>query len=102
MQQPIRNIELIKIFANAFVVWLVVMGFIPMDNTQQAVTLTMVMSAINLGGAMWQNNQTTPLAAPRDTDGETLTRSDNTPAKEELKALQTEAIAINKEALPNG
>lgn len=75
MEHPVRNIELIKIFANAFVIWLVVMGFWPLDNTQQAVTLTMLMALINAVGGYLQNRQTTPLAAPEDEDGQPLVRA---------------------------
>lgn len=95
MKEPIRNIELIKIFANAVVVWVVVMGFWPLDNTQQAVTLTMVMAGINVAGALWQNRETTPLANPTDTDGVALSRPNDVPANKELENLQTEAIEIN-------
>lgn len=96
MKEPIRNIELIKIAANAIVIWVVVMGFWPLDDAQQAVTLSMVMAIINVGGAFWQNNQTTPLAAPRDIDGAELSRAGDGPALKELAAIQTEAIEINK------
>lgn len=95
MKEPLRNIELIKIFANAVVVWTVVMGFWPLDSTQQAVTLTLIMSGINVAGALWQGRETTALSKPTDEDGVPLTRPDNTPAKAELRNLQTEAIEIN-------
>lgn len=83
--QPIGTIELVKIFANALVVWAIVMGFWHMTDVQQAVTLTMVMAGINLGGAFWQSRQTTPLANPTAKDGEPLVRvsGDATPAQHE-------------------
>lgn len=96
MQEPIRNIELIKIFANSVVVWVVVMGFWPLDNMQQAVTLTMVMAGINVAGALWQNRQTTPLSKPVDTDGVALSRPGDVPANKQMAAMQTEAAEINE------
>lgn len=96
MKEPIRNIELIKIFANSLVVWLVIMGFFPLDSTQQAVTLTLVMSGINVVGALWQGRETTSLAEPKDTDGVELTRPNDVPANKKMESLQTEAIEINK------
>lgn len=100
MKTPVRDIELIKIFANAVVVWLVVMGFWPLTDAQQAITLTMVMAGIQLTGAMWQNRETTPLAEPRDTDGVELTRPGNVPANKELAALHTQAKEINEGMQP--
>lgn len=96
MKEPLRNIELLKVFANAVVVWAVVMDFWPLDSTQQAVTLTVVMSGINLLGAWWQGRETTSLAEPKDTDGVELTRPNDVPANKKMESLQTEAIEINK------
>lgn len=95
MKEPIRNIELIKIFANAVVVWTVVMGYWPLDSTQQAVTLTLIMSGINVAGALWQGRETTSLAEPTDTDGVELTRPGDAPANKKMESLQNEAIEIN-------
>lgn len=79
MEQPIRNIELIKIFANAVVVWFVVMDIFPLTEIQQGATLTLVVSGINAAGAWFQNRQTTPLADPRDVDGGVLVKPGGAP-----------------------
>lgn len=102
MKDPVRDIELVKTFATAVVVWVVVMGYWPLTDVQQAVTLTMVMAGINLVGAWWQSRQTTPLAAPRDTDNVPLTRPGDVPANKEMAALQSEAIEINKGVTASG
>lgn len=65
MINPVRNIEFIKIFANALVVWFVVMDIIPLTEIQQGATLTLFISGINAAGAWFQNRQTTPLADPK-------------------------------------
>lgn len=90
MQEPIRTIELYKTFATALIAWVVVMGYWPMDNMQQAVTLTMAIAGINLVGAYFQNRQTTPLKEPRDIDNVPLTRPDNSPALKEQDAIYKE------------
>src|SRR5688500_18379719 len=76
MEHPIRNIELIKTFATAFVIWIVVMGFWVMDAVQQASTITMLVALINAVGAYIQNRQTTPLAAPEANEATPLVRGD--------------------------
>lgn len=96
MKQPVRDIELAKVLANAIVVWLVVMEIVPLTDVQQAATLTMVMSLINVAGAWWQSRETTALARPTDVDGMPLSRPGDTPAIKELAALQTEAQKINE------
>jgi hypothetical protein len=75
MRKPILNIELIKTFAQAFMIWLVIMGWWPMTDVQQTVTLGMIMAGINLLGSYFETSQTTPLAAPKDEDGVPLVRS---------------------------
>ena len=100
MKQPVRDIELIKIFANAVVVWLVVMGFWPLTDAQQAITLTMVMAGIQLAGSWLQNRETTPLSKPVDVDGTPLSRPGDVPAIKQLAALQTEALEINASVPP--
>jgi type IV secretory pathway TrbF-like protein len=75
MQRPIEVIELIKILVNAAVVWVVVMGFWPMDAMQQAATLTFFLAVVNVAGALWQKNQVTPLVDPKDKTGEPLVRA---------------------------
>lgn len=77
MSKPVQNIELIKLFANALVVWLVVMGIWPMTEIQQAATLTLALAAVNMVGAHFQSRQTTPLADPKDEDGTPLVRADD-------------------------
>lgn len=88
MQQPIRNIEGIKILANAAVIWLVVMGIWPLTDAQQAITLTMVMAGINVVGGFFQNQQTTPLADPKDETGAELARKvDGMPTQAQTRAM---------------
>lgn len=48
------------------------------------------------GAAYYASKYTTPLDKPRDIDGVTLTRPDNSPAIAEIQNLQTEAIKIDK------
>jgi hypothetical protein len=74
MISPVRNIETLKILANAIIVWLVVMEIWPMTEIQQAATLTLAISAINTIGGYFQDKQTTPLVAPTDEDGTPLVR----------------------------
>lgn len=76
MTKPVLNIELLKVAVNAFIIWLVVMGYWPMNEMQQAATITFFMALVSLVGGFFQNQQTTPLAQPEDTDGTPLVRSD--------------------------
>jgi hypothetical protein len=89
MKDPIRNIEAIKVFANAVVIWLVVMGFWPLTDVQQGVTLTMVMTGINVIGGYVQNQQTTPLAEPVDEDNVPLVRAtDGMPTEAQTRSMR--------------
>ena len=100
MKDPVRDIELIKTFATAVVVWVVVMGYWALTDVQQAVTLTMVMAGINLAGAYFQNRQTTSLANPVDTDGVPLSRPGDVPANKQMAEIQGEAIEMNEGVQP--
>lgn len=78
-------IEMVKTFANLFVVWLVVMGFFPLTDVQQATTVSLVMAAINIGGWVIQRGIVTPISDPKieAKDGElvSLVRADGKPLK---------------------
>ena len=100
MNTPVRDIELIKVLANAIVVWFVVMEIVPLTSVQQAATLTMIMSVINVAGAWWQSRETTALANPRDTDGVPLSRPGDVPANKQMAEIQGEAIEMNEGVQP--
>lgn len=74
MSNSFEIAELVKTVLTAGIAWVVIMGYWPMDPTQQALTLTFGVSIINLGGAIWQRRQVTPLADPKAKDGEPLVR----------------------------
>lgn len=88
MQKPIQIVELLKTVAQAFLVWLVVMGYWPLTEVQQAVTLALVVAVINLVGAYFETRGTTPLADPRAADGEPLVRVEN-PTRSPMEKLKT-------------
>lgn len=68
----------------ALIMWLITMGYL--DWTPEQITATeqlvvilipLILSAV---GVWYARMQVTPLADPKDDDGEQLTRSDNSPA----------------------
>lgn len=69
------------------------------DQTKALVDFleTAIPIAVLWVGTIWVAKKTTPLANPVDEDGVQLTRPDNTPAKAELRAMQKEALKIDKE-----
>lgn len=72
-REPVALIELVKVVVNAALIWVVVMGIWAMSDAQQAATLALAMAVVNLGGAIWQRSQVTPVADPRDNAGRRLT-----------------------------
>jgi len=69
----------------ALIMWLITMGYLnwtpeQITATEQliAIAIPLILSAV---GVWLGRMQVTPLNSPRDTDGEPLTRSDNSPAK---------------------
>ena len=62
--EPIAIIELAKLVVNSLVVWIVVMGIIPMTDVQQAATMTLALAIVSLAGALLQRQRTTPVANP--------------------------------------
>lgn len=79
MNNPANLIEAIKTLLTAALTWVVVMGYWPMDATQQATTLTFGIAFINTVGAFLQSRQTTPLSNPKAADGEPLVRASSLP-----------------------
>lgn len=73
-REPVVIIEAVKTFINLFVVWLVVMGYWPMSDMQQAATISMAMAGVNLGGAFLQRRLSTPVNQPRDREDYPLVR----------------------------
>lgn len=86
INSPVQLIELIKTFATAVLIWLVVMGYWVMSDVQQAVTLTMVIAGINLGGAYFQSRLTTPLSDPKDELGRPLSGPNGEPTVAQTRA----------------
>lgn len=78
-------IELLKTFATAFVIWLVVMGYWPMTPEQQAVTLGLLIAGINVFGFLWQSSKVTSLGNPKAADGEPLVRASQSPVSAATK-----------------
>jgi hypothetical protein len=87
MTSPIRNIEALKILAHAIIIWAVVMEIWPMTDVQQAATLSLAVSLINVAGAMWQDKETTSLISPEDEDGTPLVRADNAPTRAQVRSM---------------
>lgn len=98
-QNPVITTAAITSIVGAVLSLLTAFG-VPMTPEQQAALSGFILIIAPWIVALVGQRTTTPLSKPRDTDGEILTRSDNTPAKEELKVIQTEAIEINKGVAP--
>jgi hypothetical protein len=64
-REPIAIIEAIKTIANLVIIWLVLMGYWTLSEEQQAITITLALAIINLGGMFWQRSLSTPVAEPR-------------------------------------
>lgn len=75
MTSPLQKIELLKTFLSLLVAWVVLMGFYQMTPEQQALTISVVIAGVNLGGAWWQDQLTTSLSNPKAADGEPLVRA---------------------------
>jgi hypothetical protein len=71
------------------------MGWIALNDDQYNSLMIFIGMALPIGLGIWARQQTTPLSRPRDTDGQTLSRPGDVPAKNELAALQTDALEIN-------
>lgn len=56
------------------IAWVTLMGFWPMTNEQQLLTVSLGIAIVNLLGSFWEIHQTTPLAAPETNDGVPLVR----------------------------
>jgi hypothetical protein len=64
-REPVAIIEMCKFVARALLLWLVVMGFWPMTEIQQAATLTLAIGTIDLVGTYFQRKLVTPVSDPR-------------------------------------
>lgn len=71
------------------------MNWIALTDDQYNSLMLFLGMALPIGLGIWARQQTTPLSAPRDTDGTALSRPGDVPANKELEALQTDAIEIN-------
>jgi hypothetical protein len=74
MRNPVQIIESVKTVVQIAIAWLVLMGFWPMSNEQQLLTVSFGIAIVNLLGTLWETQQTTPLAAPQAPDGTPLVR----------------------------
>lgn len=81
---------------SAALVMLVALNVIQLDDAQMAAIVGFVALATPIAISFWPRSQVTPLSAPRDTDGVTLSRPNDVPANKELENLQSEAIELNE------
>ena len=82
--EPVITAAVIVGLLMAIVNWLIVMDFLAWTPDQITATekLLAIAAPLALGiiGSIWARAQVTPLVKPKDTDGEPLTRADNSPA----------------------
>lgn len=99
--QPLITTAAITSIVGAAIALLTAFG-VPLTDQQQAAISGFVLVLAPWAVALIGQNTTTPLSKPRDTDGVELSRPGDKPALKELEAIQTEAIAINKEQTKAG
>lgn len=75
MRNPVQIIESLKTLVQIAIAWFVLMGFWPMSEAQQALTISFGIGVVNFLGVIWETSQTTPLAQPQASDGEPLVRA---------------------------
>lgn len=70
--EPVVTAGTIAGLISAFVVFLRAMGWLPMTDDQFTALMGFVVLAIPIGFAFWARAQVTPVANPRDNDGNAL------------------------------
>lgn len=82
--KPILTVAAIVAVINTFILMAVSLGWLDLDGDQigyiNAFVVALMSVVFPLAGAWYANRKVTPLANPKDVDGEPLTRSDNSPA----------------------
>lgn len=97
MNEPVLTAASIAGLVSAGISFARLMGWLALNDDQYNSLMIFVGMALPIGLSIWARGQVTPLSQPRDTDGATLSRPNDVPANKELEALQSAAIAINKE-----
>lgn len=80
MNEPVRNAGALSAaiitVSTAIVAWMSAMGYIHWTESQQALTAGLVTALVDLAGILipmfWVRRQVTPLASPRNRNGEPL------------------------------
>lgn len=73
-REPVVLANMVAATVSALIVALVSLDVLPWTGEQQAAVVAAVVALVNLGAALWARRQVTPLADPRDDEGEALVR----------------------------
>jgi len=79
-EEPVVTAGAVAGALGAILVMLVSLGVIDLTGEQQAAIMGAVVAVLPIVMALWARAQVTPLADPRDEDGEALTRYDGMPS----------------------
>jgi hypothetical protein len=74
--EPVVTAQMVTAVISALIVMLVTLGFVELDNTQQAAIMAFSIAVINLVAAVVTRAKVTPLSNPRDRDGVSLVRTE--------------------------
>lgn len=77
-EEPVLSAAAIAGAVGAVLAALVSLGVIDLTAEQQAAILAAIVAVTPIVAALWARAQVTPLANPRDVDGEPLSRSGDT------------------------
>lgn len=78
--EPVVSASAVAGAIGALLVMLVSLGLLDLSQEQQTAIMAAVVAVLPIAAAVWARARVTPLVRPRDIDGATLTRPDNTPA----------------------
>jgi len=97
-EEPVLSAAAIAGAVGAVLAALVSLGVIDLTAEQQAAILAAIVAVTPIAAALWARAQVTPLANPRDVDGEPLSRpGDTLPLAAQARLMREARAEMEKE-----